>query len=521
MFTGSMFCYQGTIFAINENSTISLRYSMVQSTVTTAQLSSKTILLSTVNNLVSGTTLSLSANDFLYFRGLIYQVSGTGNYSVFVSGNEYNVGDYVLSNYDGTDIYVCDVAGTYSSIDIGNGWSSSVMSGNAYEYTPYNASINDYVRINNNGSYSYYRCDVATNNVVEISSPAFVDITNSTATFVDGNYYSQNDMVIRNNALYKCTFTSSKKFSQDEVTNEVENWWEEISESDLWGHKTEPFEVGTTDKLYVVMKLNPDSSNISALTSITELKFRLKYSWTQSGTLVYTQYTSSIDLYFYDLNKQITSDSKTIYSDSLVVNNDLYCSKCGRLYRAKFGGNSKDYYYNDTYIYYTNDAEDNPIVYEKCDMVNKDTITFNWTSSQGNAIQSEFNSSYPSNNKCLECGETLSTITSAYDKIDSNINGEFWVIRAIECFNGFYGNHTPTYNNTFRAKEIYYNIYDYVLNGMNSSISIANEHLLSDDTMKYIQPTLPTLISVDAQINDTTSNSDKLISYYKSVLGMS
>ena len=510
----------GEIFVVEENGVEELRIAPSYGLVS----SSNTIPLSDINALESGHTYNVG--DCFYYYGKLYVMNSeyAGLYKIFVPDEYYDVGDRVLqSNSNG--VYICETAGTYSSITWGEGWTGGTYIGNC-EYAPVSINSGSYVMICsiNYTSYTYYLCNNTTNNVTEFTTPNFTEL--NIDEFTSGNYYSLNDMTHSSNPLqrdyiYRCTSIGNvNRFTVNEVTDSSFGWWSQISISGFV-YKNVPFSVSVNDTVYIIAKLNPNGSLISSASSLQNLKYRFGYTFNETGTTLLYPETDTINIQFYDLEKQTTVVDKTIYADSKVTKSvDKYCPKCGRLYRKMVSNNSKDYYYPEDYVYVTNDAEDNVIVYSKVDMINDDTIRTPTIFNDSNIVNA-FNESHPdyTDGKCLECGTNIETIPSNYEKLDDNIKGTFWTMRALECFNGFYGNHTPTYNNIFRSKEIYYNMYDYILNGVDSTIDIANS-LLLDSNLKYTKPTLPTLTGKDGEI-DHDSNSKLLLNYYKSILGIS
>lgn len=510
----------GEIFAVEENGVEELRIAPSFGLVS----SSSTIPLSDINALESGHTYNVG--DCFYYYGKLYVMNSenAGLYKIFVPDEYYDVGDRVLqSNSNG--VYICETAGTYSSITWGEGWTGGTYIGDC-EYAPVSINSGSYVMICsiNYTSYTYYLCNNTTNNVTVFTTPNFTKL--NIDEFISGNYYSLNDMTHITNSLqrdyiYRCTSIGNvNRFTVDEVTDSSFGWWSQISISGFV-YKNVPFSVSINDTVYIIAKLNPNGSLISLASSLQNLKYSFGYTFNASSTSLSYPETDTVNIQFYDLEKQTTVVDKTIYADSKVTKSaDKYCPKCGRLYRRMVNNSSKDYYYPEDYVYVTNDAEDNVIVYSKVDMINDDTIRTPTIFNDSNIVNA-FNESHPdyTNGKCLECGTNIETIPSNYEKLDDNIKGTFWTMRALECFNGFYGNHTPTYNNIFRSKEIYYNMYDYILNGVDSTIDIANS-LLLDSNLKYTKPTLPTLTGKDGEI-DHDSNSKLLLNYYKSILGIS
>ena len=386
------------------------------------------------------------------------------------------------------------------------------------------------------------------------------DISSGATTYNNSTIYNNGDIVTYNSKYYEC--------QENDVVGVLPTLWvsvndamkiaKEINNNGLISPNIQPYygdivkkSVGNS-QIFFICKIKNGYSSSSIYNYNDIIKYNNKFykciesitvpepfdssNWVEirgnlfEGGFIRLKFAyvtiGKVNMYFYNLPDQTPYAEKTIYSDSMLDYNntdnptsDFKCPHCGRLYRKLENNHSVDYYYNFDYTYVTNDAEDNVVVYKISDMINKDTVMSPETFTD--VVTTAFDNSNPlkGNFKCVECGTEVVQITDSDDSFSHTINGAFWTIRAFECFNGFYGNHTPTYNNMFRNNEITYDIYDYILKNTSNSIKTANMYVNDLDSVKFTVPDsialIPSVIDNAEPWNESTAYVQNDVVYYE------
>ena len=129
-----------------------------------------------------------------------------------------------------------------------------------------------------------------------------------------------------------------------------------------------------------------------------------------------------ISLEFCDRRDQSAETDKTIFADTDVVTK--YCPKCGRVYRIYTNNGIKDYYYiheykstqlpEDSGIITEDEDYTNPVIYDKYDMVSRETLGYYGATSESTQ---ESLKTFDGRN-CVECGSVQVDLASWH--LDNN-----------------------------------------------------------------------------------------------------